>query len=127
MNNLMFMLLENTNNNKFDAGLALLIAFLCFFIPIVVLSIVVIIKKIIKIFKKQKKNKPKTSLSKDKFLSLFGKENIISVDKIMTRIIVEVKDLDLVNIEELKKLNIGILINGNVIKCSSEEYSNLFE
>lgn len=127
MNKLMFVLLENTSNNKFDAKLALLIAFLCFVIPIVVLSIIVVIKKIIKIFRKTKKSKPKSNLSKDAFLSLFGKDNVISVDTVMTRVIVEVKDLDLVNIEELKKLNIGVLITGNVIKCSSEEYAELFK
>ena len=30
-------------------------------------------------------------------------------------------------LDELKKLNVGILITGNVIKCSSEEYANLFK
>ena len=127
MNNLTLMLLQNTNNNKFDGKLALIIALLCFLIPIIVLSIIVVIKKIIKIFRKTKSSKPKTSLSKDKFLSLFGKDNILNLDVVMTRVIVEVNDLDLVNIEELKKLNIGVLISGNVIKCSSEDYAELFK
>lgn len=108
--------------------LAIIIALLCFLVPIVTLSIIVVIKKIIRIFKKSKKTvKSNTSLSKDDFLSLFGKDNVISVDTVMTRVIVEVQDVDLVNIEELKKLNVGILITGNVIKCSSEEYANLFK
>ena len=68
----------------------------------------------------------KTNLSKQAFLDLFGKDNVISVDTVMTRVIIEVKDVELVQLEELKKLNVGILITGNVIKCSSEEYSNLF-
>lgn len=108
--------------------LAIIIAFACFLIPIVSLAIVVVIKKIIRIFKKSKKTvKSNTSLSKDAFLSLFGKDNVICVETVMTRVIVEVQDVDLVNIEELKKLNVGILITGNVIKCSSEEYANLFK
>lgn len=107
--------------------LALIIALVCFLVPVVSLTIIVVVKKIIRIFKISKnKVKANTSLSKDAFLSLFGADNVISVDTVMTRVIVEVKDVDLVNIDELKKLNVGILITGNVIKCSSEEYANLF-
>ncbi len=115
----------NNNPSEELAKLAFIIAGLCFLIPIVVLSIIVVIKKIVKIAKKTKKP-AKPNLSKDAFLALFGKDNVISVDTVMTRVIVEVKDVDLVNFEELKKLNIGILITGNVVKCSSEEYANLF-
>lgn len=133
MNKLLFILLENPGivenpkNDKFDGTLALIIALLCFIIPVMILSIVVIIKKIIKLCRRPKSKKSKSNLSKDKFLALFGKDNVISVDSVMTRVIVEVNDLDLVNIEELKKLNIGVLITGNVIKCSSEEYAELFK
>ena len=116
----------NPENQEFDWTLALLIAIGCFVVPVVLLSIFVIIKKIIKIFKRSGKKK-KSSLSKDAFLALFGKDNVISVDTVMTRVIVEVKDVDLVNLEELKKLNVGILITGNVIKCSSEAYAELFK
>ncbi len=108
--------------------LAIIIALVCFLVPVVTLSIIVVIKKIIRIFRKTKKGvKANTSLSKEAFLALFGPENVISVDTVMTRVIVEVKDVDLVNLDELKKLNVGILITGNVIKCSSEEYANLFK
>ena len=108
--------------------LAIIIALVCFLVPVVTLSIIVVIKKIIRIFIKTKKGvKANTSLSKEAFLALFGPENVISVDTVMTRVIVEVKDVDLVNLDELKKLNVGILITGNVIKCSSEEYANLFK
>ncbi len=116
---------SNTNHSEELAKLAFIIAGICFLVPIVVLSIIVVIKKIIKIARKTKKP-AKPNLSKDAFLALFGKDNVLSVDTVMTRVIVEVKDVDLVNFEELKKLNIGILITGNVVKCSSEEYANLF-
>lgn len=108
--------------------LAIIICMACFLVPVVLLSIIVVIKKIIKIARLSKKsNKPKSNLSKDAFLKLFGNDNVLSVDTVMTRVIVEVKDVDLVNIEELKKLNVGVLITGNTVKCSSEEYANLFK
>lgn len=117
---------EGTQNNEFDWRLALFICTVCFLVPVVILSIIVVIKKIIRLFKISPRAKlTKTNLSKDAFLALFGEGNIVSVDTVMTRVIVEVNDVDLVNFEELKKLNIGVLIAGNVIKCSSEEYANL--
>ena len=39
----------------------------------------------------------------------------------MSRVAVEVKDLELVNLEGLKALQIGVLIMGNTVKCSSKE------
>lgn len=112
-----------------DNGLwkiALIICTACFLIPVVTLSIIVVVKKIIRLLSKSPRAKlTKTNLSKDAFLALFGEGNVVSVDVVMTRVIVEVNDVDLVNLEELKKLNIGVLIAGNTIKCSSEEYANL--
>lgn len=128
LNSINFLNTASADGKEGLGPLALIIAFACFLIPVITLSIIVVIKKIIRIFKKSKKTvKSNTSLSKDAFLGLFGEDNVVSVDTVMTRVIVEVKDVDLVNIEELKKLNVGILITGNVIKCSSEEYANLFK
>ena len=106
--------------------LALIICMICFLVPVTILSFIVVIKKAIRLLSKSPRAKlTKTNLSKDKFLSLFGNDNIVSIDTVMTRVIIEVKDVDLVNLEELKKLNVGVLIVGNTIKCSSEEYANL--
>ena len=99
---------------------------ICFLVPVTVLSFIVVVKKAIRLLSKSPRAKlTKTNLSKEKFLSLFGNDNIISIDTVMTRVIIEVKDVELVKLEELKKLNVGVLIVGNTIKCSSEEYANL--
>ena len=45
----------------------------------------------------------------------------------MTRVSVEVVDLSLVNLEALKALQIGVLIVGNTVKCSSAEFASHFE
>ena len=106
--------------------LALIICMICFLVPVTVLSFIVVVKKAIRLLSKSPRAKlTKTNLSKEKFLSLFGNDNIISIDTVMTRVIIEVKDVELVKLEELKKLNVGVLIVGNTIKCSSEEYANL--
>ena len=45
----------------------------------------------------------------------------------MTRVSFEVADLSLVNLEALKSLQIGVLIVGNTVKCSSAEFASHFE
>lgn len=48
-----------------------------------------------------------------------GRENINSVKREMGRISVEVKDIEKVQVEQLKELGAnGVLLVGNVVKCS---------
>lgn len=58
-----------------------------------------------------------------------GKDNIISVNNEMSRLIVEVKDVDKVSGETLKELGAtGVLITGNVVKASFQERAkNIYE
>lgn len=103
----------------------LLIALICFLVPIITLLLVVFIKQLVKRIKKIKNTNNKKEV---KYLEYFGKpENIISVSKNLTRVTVEVVDLEQVNFEKLRELNIGVLITGNTIKCSSEEFASQVE
>lgn len=98
----------------------ILIALLCVFIPTFVLSIVIFVKKIIKFSKEQRIN-----YQDDDYKELFGgNDNIENVEVKMTRVIIQVKDLDKVNLEGLKAMNIGVLIAGNTVKCSSKEFAD---
>ena len=114
----------NPNNQAFDGKMALIICLCCFLIPVVTLALVVFVKMLIKAIKNNHRIKKEEIVDvQTKYLSLFGEDNIISVSKNMTRVSVEVKDLDKVNFDGLKNLNVGILITGNVIKCSSKEFA----
>lgn len=91
------------------------VAIATFIIPVVTLSIIVLIKIIIKQLRISKK-----ATSKVDFLPIFGGlENVNSVKRTETRIAIEVKSLDLVDIDGLRQLNVGAMIIGNTIKCSS--------
>ena len=90
----------------------------CFTIPIFTLLIIVVIKQILKHAKRDKRNQVNVGVN---YLSMFGpSDNIVSVHTEMNRAIIEVVDVSLIDKEKLKELNIGIMISGNVIKCSSE-------
>ena len=43
---------------------------------------------------------------------------------VLSRVNVEVKDIEKVNLEELKNQGIGVLISGNKIKCSNQEFAD---
>lgn len=88
------------------------------------LIIAAVIIKIVKFGKKSKVSFGEVDLvQKELFEQAYGgKENILTVANEMSRIIVEVKDLDLVKPESLKELGAtGVLIAGNTIKASFQE------
>ena len=45
----------------------------------------------------------------------------------MSRVNVTVKDVDKVDFDKLKELNMGILVVGNVVKCASADFVALVE
>lgn len=130
------MLLENVINSQFE--LILWVITIVCVLPVVVLAAIVFIKLIIKNLRNKKALKeagaPEVKLEKRKrnkkgittnYLTYFGNEsNVVSVSKNMTRVTVEVKELDKVDLEGLKKEGVGILITGNVIKCSSQAFAD---
>ena len=122
MNNIIYFLTEGEKAPAIMDEIAILIAVGCFFVPIFVLTMVVCIKTIIKAIKKNHQATLQLKSSGNQYLELFGgDENIISIKKEMTRVSVTVSDLEKVNLDGLKALQIGVLIMGNVVKCSSKE------
>lgn len=133
------MFLENAIDPQFE--LILWVITIVCILPIAVLALIVFIKLIIKNQKNRKALKeagtPEVKLEKGKknkkqnttkYLTYFGSENnIVSVSKNLTRVTVEVKELEKVDLEGLKKEGVGILITGNVIKCSSQAFANQIE
>lgn len=95
-------------------------------VPILILAVVASIIAI----KKRKKN---FKLSKDikidydavqtnELRDLFGVDNIIDVSVDMSRVTVEVKDIDLVDAKGLQEYGAsGILLVGNKVKCSFKD------
>ena len=112
--------------SSFQRYLPLIIAVGLFTLPTVTLLIVVLVKMLIKHFKRVKKDKKanKSSDVKLKYLAPFGANNIVSISVDMTRVTVEVTDISKVSIDGLRELGVGVLISGNVIKCSSAEFAN---
>ena len=122
MNNLLYILTETNEAPAFMDELAIWIAVGCFFVPIFVLTMVVCIKTLVKAIKKNHEAGKRLAAADNSHYELFGgNDNIISIKKEMTRVAVEVKDLEQVNLEGLKALQIGVLIMGNTVKCSSKE------
>lgn len=79
-------------------------------------------KIIIKTKKRVTKSK---NISSIRYLDYFGgDDNIISVTKNLSRVTVIVKDVELVNLESIKNQGIGVMITGNTIKCSSQEFAD---
>lgn len=62
---------------------------------------------------------PKEDLNKIK--ELFGRDNIISVERTQKRVRVEVKDLSKVSLEELQPLTNGIFITGNRVVATFKD------
>lgn len=65
-------------------------------------------------------------------LSALGENNIISVEVEMSRLTIEVKDVDAVQPEKIKEAGAnGVLLVGNKVKCSfgdkAEEISKLLQ
>lgn len=102
--------------------LVFFIVFGCCFIPIFALVVVCFIKLLLKQKKRVSKSKNNSTI---RYLDYFGgDDNIISVTKNLSRVSVIVKDVDLVNLESIKNQGIGVMITGNTIKCSSQEFAD---
>jgi hypothetical protein len=104
---------------------ALLFPILCIFIPVVLLAIFVIIKKIVKSVKRTTKMKANTGVDYEAYFG--GHDNIVNIEIKMSRVNVTVKDVDKVDFEQLKTMNMGVLVVGNVVKCASSEFVALVE
>ncbi len=97
------------------------------FILMIVAFSIALVKKI-KIMRKYKKNQftETEDQRKNELLLAFGDNNIVSINKEMSRVIVEVKDVDLVKPEELKRLGANsVYIAGNVVKCSYQDADSI--
>ncbi len=103
----------------------ILIPLLVIFIPVVVIAVIVLIKKITKYAKQNRSRKQNANVDYESWFG--GKDNIQQIEVKMSRVNVTVNDLDKVNFEQLKKLNMGVLVVGNVIKCASGEFVQMVE
>lgn len=91
-------------------------------IGIFILSLLVVgILKFIQIVRKQvKRNKKSKKVDQNELLDLFGgKENIVDINIKLNTVSIKVIDKTKVKFDDLKALNIGCQIIGNIIKCSS--------
>lgn len=104
--------------------IALLIALACMVVPVVVLLFVAVTKLVIKNVKRNRKTVETPDDVKNKYLALFGQDNIISISKNLNRVTIEVNDVEKVSLDGLRNLGVGVLISGNIIKCSSAEFAN---
>lgn len=103
----------------------ILFPLLCIFVPVIILLIVVLVKKAIKEVKRSRKLKATAGFDYEVYFG--GSENIENIEIKMSRVNVTVKDVDQVNFDKLKELNMGILVVGNVVKCASSEFVSMVE
>lgn len=90
--------------------------------------LIVLLVKFILVVIKQVKNNKKFKNVNATYLPIFGGlENIKRIERQLNRVLVEVVDMSLVNIEDLKVLNVGTQITGNIVKCSSKEMADELE
>lgn len=106
-----------------DLPIGYIILACCVVIPIFVLLIVAFVIALVKRIKLAKKYKPNKTTINDEtkalLLEAFGENNIESVSVEMSRLTVEVKDVDLVNPDKIKEAGAnGVLLVGNKVKCS---------
>ena len=106
--------------------LPLVSALILMIVPIGVLLIIAVVKFIIKNAKRNHKSVESDEDIKNKYLALFGEENIISISSNMNRVTVDVADINKVNFDGLRNLGVGVLISGNTIKCSSAKFASIF-
>ncbi len=99
----------------------LLIAFLAVVFGIMIAAIITRIVKVVK--KNKNKSKGIDFEQQMVFLEAYGgKDNIVNVNNEMSRVIVEVKDVELADPLKIKELGAtGVLISGNIIKASFQE------
>ncbi len=94
------------------------------------IMIAAIIIRLVKASRKKSNNNSLDHKQREIFLNAYGgSKNIISVSNEMSRIIVEVKDVENVDGNVLKDLGAtGVLITGNVVKASFQERAkNIYE
>lgn len=90
--------------------------------------LLVLLVKFILVVRKQIKTNKKFKNVNATYLPIFGGlDNIKRIERQLNRVLVEVIDMSVVNIEDLKTLNVGTQITGNVIKCSSKEMADELE
>ncbi len=90
--------------------------------------LIVLLVKFILVVRKQIKTNKKFKNVNATYLPIFGGlDNIKRIERQLNRVLVEVIDMSLVNIEDLKTLNVGTQITGNVVKCSSKEMADELE
>ena len=79
--------------------LVFFIVFGCCFIPIFAMIMIVFFKMV---FKHHKKMRTAAKKLNSNYLEYFGEDNVLSVSKNLSRVTVEVKDVNLVNLNALK-------------------------
>lgn len=90
--------------------------------------LLVLLVKFILVVRKQVKMNKKFKNVNATYLPIFGGlDNIKRIERQLNRVLVEVIDMSSVNIEDLKALNVGTQITGNIIKCSSKEMADELE
>ena len=103
----------------------ILIVPVCLIVILAIVAFIIRLTKTIKLNRKGKKQQP--IVSEDLLLAYGGKENIEAVSKEMTRLTVEVVDLEKVNPEKIKELGAkNVLIMGNQVKSTYEDIENAY-
>ena len=107
--------------------LPLIIAAILVIVPVSIVAIIAFVKVLIKHINRTKKNVETKQDIKNKFIAPFGDDNIVSMNVNMNRVTVEVKDINAVSFDGLRNLGVGVLISGNTVKCSSQEFADQIE
>lgn len=102
------------------------LVFLLLIIPIAIILILVVVAAILRFknYRDLNKSAAKSSEIDLKQQEIFfeaygGKDNILSTSHELSRITVEVQDIDLVNLESVQALGAkGVLVMGNTVKAS---------
>ena len=103
----------------------ILIVPVCLIVILAIVAFIIRLTKTIKLNRKGKKQQP--IVSDDLLIAYGGKENIEAVSKEMTRLTVEVVDLEKVNPEKIKELGAkNVLIMGNQVKSTYEDIENAY-
>lgn len=120
-----------------ELPIAYIILACCVVVPIFALLIVSFVIALVKRIKLAKKYNPKKKNIVDDnvktlLIEAFGENNIENVSVEMSRLTVEVKDVDIVNPDKIKEAGAnGVLLVGNKVKCSfgdkAEEVCNLLK
>lgn len=105
--------------------LPLIIAAILIIVPVSIVAIIAFVKVLIKHINRTKKNVETKQDIKNKYIAPFGDDNIVSMNVNMNRVTVEVKDINAVSFDGLRNLGVGVLISGNTVKCSSQEFAKI--